>query len=105
MTTAALRAGPGADRARVDQRLPHRPLTHARAADGGFPTSRDGREFVARRPRPGDTRRGDRIGWSDEQRVTVGTLATIADAADAAGARPPAVTVVGDVVTLSPHWR
>jgi uroporphyrin-III C-methyltransferase/precorrin-2 dehydrogenase/sirohydrochlorin ferrochelatase len=44
-------------------------------------------------------------GWSDQQRVTVGTLATIADAADAAGARPPAVTVVGDVVTLSPHWR
>ena len=44
-------------------------------------------------------------GWSDQQRVTVGTLATIADAADAAGARPPAVTVVGDVVALSPHWR
>lgn len=43
-------------------------------------------------------------GWSDQQRVTVGTLATIADAAAAAGARPPAVTVVGDVVTLSPHW-
>jgi uroporphyrin-III C-methyltransferase/precorrin-2 dehydrogenase/sirohydrochlorin ferrochelatase len=43
-------------------------------------------------------------GWSDHQRVTVGTLATIAEAAAAAGARPPAVTVVGDVVTLSPHW-
>jgi uroporphyrin-III C-methyltransferase/precorrin-2 dehydrogenase/sirohydrochlorin ferrochelatase len=43
-------------------------------------------------------------GWSDQQRVTVGTLATIADAADTAGARPPAVTVVGDVVMLSPHW-
>jgi len=43
-------------------------------------------------------------GWSDQQRVTVGTLATIAAAAAAAGARPPAVTVVGDVVTLSPHW-
>jgi uroporphyrin-III C-methyltransferase/precorrin-2 dehydrogenase/sirohydrochlorin ferrochelatase len=43
-------------------------------------------------------------GWSDQQRVTVGTLATIADAAESAGARPPAVTVVGDVVTLSPHW-
>jgi uroporphyrin-III C-methyltransferase/precorrin-2 dehydrogenase/sirohydrochlorin ferrochelatase len=43
-------------------------------------------------------------GWSDRQRVTVGTLSTIADAAAAAGARPPAVTVVGDVVTLSPHW-
>jgi uroporphyrin-III C-methyltransferase/precorrin-2 dehydrogenase/sirohydrochlorin ferrochelatase len=43
-------------------------------------------------------------GWSDQQRVIVGTLATIADVAAAAGARPPAVTVVGDVVTLSPHW-
>lgn len=43
-------------------------------------------------------------GWSEQQRVTVGTLATIADEAAAAGARPPAVTVVGDVVTLSPHW-
>jgi uroporphyrin-III C-methyltransferase/precorrin-2 dehydrogenase/sirohydrochlorin ferrochelatase len=43
-------------------------------------------------------------GWSDQQRVTVGTLETIADAAESAGARPPAVTVVGDVVTLSPHW-
>ena len=43
-------------------------------------------------------------GWSDQQRVTVGTLATIADRADESGARPPAVTVIGDVVTLSPHW-
>lgn len=43
-------------------------------------------------------------GWTDRQRVTVGTLATIAAAAEATGARPPAVTVVGDVVTLSPHW-
>jgi uroporphyrin-III C-methyltransferase/precorrin-2 dehydrogenase/sirohydrochlorin ferrochelatase len=43
-------------------------------------------------------------GWTDAQRVTVGTLATIADRAAAVGARAPAVTVVGDVVTLSPHW-
>lgn len=43
-------------------------------------------------------------GWTDHQRVTVGTLGTIADLAIAAGARPPAVTVVGDVVTVSPHW-
>ena len=43
-------------------------------------------------------------GWSDQQRVTVGTLATIADRAAESGARPPAVTVIGDVVTLSPHW-
>jgi uroporphyrin-III C-methyltransferase / precorrin-2 dehydrogenase / sirohydrochlorin ferrochelatase len=43
-------------------------------------------------------------GWSDRQRVTVGTLTTIAARATEAGARPPAVTVIGDVVTLSPHW-
>jgi uroporphyrin-III C-methyltransferase/precorrin-2 dehydrogenase/sirohydrochlorin ferrochelatase len=43
-------------------------------------------------------------GWSDQQRVTVGTLTTIAARAAEAGARPPAVTVIGDVVTLSPHW-
>ena len=43
-------------------------------------------------------------GWLDRQRVTVGTLATIAKVAAEAGARPPAVTVVGDVVTLSPYW-
>jgi uroporphyrin-III C-methyltransferase/precorrin-2 dehydrogenase/sirohydrochlorin ferrochelatase len=43
-------------------------------------------------------------GWSEQQRVTVGTLSTIAARAAEAGARPPAVTVIGDVVTLSPHW-
>jgi uroporphyrin-III C-methyltransferase/precorrin-2 dehydrogenase/sirohydrochlorin ferrochelatase len=43
-------------------------------------------------------------GWTDRQRVTVGTLDSIADATEAGGARPPAVTVVGDVVTMSPHW-
>ena len=43
-------------------------------------------------------------GWSDQQRVTVGTLATIAARAVESGVRPPAVTVIGDVVTLSPHW-
>ncbi|WP_229053873.1 uroporphyrinogen-III C-methyltransferase [Aeromicrobium sp. Leaf350] len=43
-------------------------------------------------------------GWTDEQRVTVGTLATIAEAAAAVGARAPAVTVIGDVVRLSPDW-
>jgi uroporphyrin-III C-methyltransferase/precorrin-2 dehydrogenase/sirohydrochlorin ferrochelatase len=43
-------------------------------------------------------------GWTDAQRVTVGTLATIAGRAAEVGARAPAVTVVGDVVTLSPHW-
>lgn len=44
-------------------------------------------------------------GFSDTQRVTVGTLATIAELADAAGATPPAITVIGDVVRLSPAWR
>jgi uroporphyrin-III C-methyltransferase/precorrin-2 dehydrogenase/sirohydrochlorin ferrochelatase len=43
-------------------------------------------------------------GYGPGQRVTVGTLATIADVADAVGVRPPAVIVVGDVVTLSPSW-
>lgn len=44
-------------------------------------------------------------GFGPRQRVTVGTLATIAARAAAAGVRPPAVTVVGDVVRLSPAWR
>ena len=43
-------------------------------------------------------------GYGPSQRTTVGTLATIADRAREAGVRPPAVTVVGDVVTLSPAW-
>lgn len=43
-------------------------------------------------------------GCTPDQRVTVGTLETIADLADAVGAEPPAVTIVGDVVTLSPAW-
>jgi len=44
-------------------------------------------------------------GYGPRQRTTVGTLATIADRAREAGVRPPAVTVVGDVVTLSPAWE
>ncbi|MBD5786859.1 uroporphyrinogen-III C-methyltransferase [Cellulosimicrobium terreum] len=43
-------------------------------------------------------------GYGPRQRTTVGTLATIADRAREAGVRPPAVTVVGDVVRLSPAW-
>ncbi|WP_456694695.1 uroporphyrinogen-III C-methyltransferase [Aeromicrobium sp. P5_D10] len=43
-------------------------------------------------------------GYSPTQRVTVGTLATLADVAAAVGATSPAITVVGDVVTLSPAW-
>jgi uroporphyrin-III C-methyltransferase/precorrin-2 dehydrogenase/sirohydrochlorin ferrochelatase len=43
-------------------------------------------------------------GWSDQQRVTTGTLATIGVTAEQVGVRPPAVTVIGDVVRMSPHW-
>ncbi len=43
-------------------------------------------------------------GYREGQRVTVGTLATIAERAEAIGAQPPAITVIGDVVTLSPAW-
>lgn len=43
-------------------------------------------------------------GCSPDQRVTVGTLATIAERCAAAGVGSPAVTVVGEVVRLSPHW-
>jgi uroporphyrin-III C-methyltransferase/precorrin-2 dehydrogenase/sirohydrochlorin ferrochelatase len=43
-------------------------------------------------------------GYSEDQRVTVGTLETIADRAEAVDAQPPAVTIIGDVVTLSPSW-
>ncbi|WP_263730420.1 uroporphyrinogen-III C-methyltransferase [Cellulomonas sp. SG140] len=39
------------------------------------------------------------------ERATVGTLGTIADLAERVGVRSPAVTVVGDVVRLSPAWR
>ncbi|MFE4464432.1 uroporphyrinogen-III C-methyltransferase [Oerskovia sp. NPDC056781] len=44
-------------------------------------------------------------GYGPRQRSTVGTLATIADVATAAGVRAPAVTVIGDVVRVSPAWR
>ena len=43
-------------------------------------------------------------GYSEGQRVTVGTLQTIAERAEAVGAEPPAITILGDVVTLSPAW-
>ncbi|MBI9114130.1 uroporphyrinogen-III C-methyltransferase [Sanguibacter suaedae] len=43
-------------------------------------------------------------GFGARQRVTVGTLATIAERAVAAGVRPPAVTVVGEVVRRAPAW-
>lgn len=39
-------------------------------------------------------------GLRDEQRETIGTLATIADKAVAAGVRPPAVIVIGGVVEM-----
>lgn len=44
-------------------------------------------------------------GCTPDQRVTVGTLTTIADHAEAIGAQPPAVTIIGGVVTLSPAWQ
>lgn len=40
-------------------------------------------------------------GFGPRQRLTTGTLADIADQADAVGVRPPAVVVVGDVVSLA----
>jgi uroporphyrin-III C-methyltransferase / precorrin-2 dehydrogenase / sirohydrochlorin ferrochelatase len=40
-------------------------------------------------------------GFGPQQRLTVGTLATIADLAAERDVRPPAVIVVGDVVTLA----
>ncbi len=43
-------------------------------------------------------------GFGDDQRVTVGTLSTIAERAKAVGVKPPAVIIIGDVVTLSPAW-
>ena len=43
-------------------------------------------------------------GWTDEQRTTLGTLATIADRCAEAGVGAPAVTVIGDVVTLATDW-
>ena len=42
-------------------------------------------------------------GTTSSQRVVRGTLATIVSTADAAGLRPPAVLVLGDVVTLAPE--
>ncbi len=41
-------------------------------------------------------------GWTDRQRTIVGSLADIAERTEAAGAGPPAVVVVGDVVALRP---
>ena len=43
-------------------------------------------------------------GYAVDQRVTVGTLSSIAARAEAVGAKPPAVTIIGDVVSLSPAW-
>lgn len=43
-------------------------------------------------------------GFAPDQRTTLGTLATIADVCAERGVRSPAVTVVGEVVRLSPDW-
>ena len=42
--------------------------------------------------------------FGPRHRVTMGRLDSIADVAALARVRSPAVVVVGDVVTLSPHW-
>lgn len=44
-------------------------------------------------------------GFHPDQRTTVATLAAIATRAAEVGAAPPAITVIGDAVALSPHWR
>ena len=44
-------------------------------------------------------------GYSEDQRVTVGTLGDIAARAATVGVSSPAVIVVGDVVLLSPHAK
>ena len=44
-------------------------------------------------------------GYGPRFRTTVATLGTLARTVEEAGVRPPAVVVVGDVVTLSPAWR
>ncbi|GAA4830663.1 uroporphyrinogen-III C-methyltransferase [Luteimicrobium xylanilyticum] len=44
-------------------------------------------------------------GYGPRFRTTVATLGTLARTVEEAEVRPPAVVVVGDVVTLSPAWR
>jgi len=44
-------------------------------------------------------------GCTPDQRVTIGTLTNIADRAEEIGAKPPAVTIIGGVVRLSPAWQ
>ncbi|GMA22624.1 uroporphyrinogen-III C-methyltransferase [Luteimicrobium album] len=44
-------------------------------------------------------------GYGPGFRTTVATLGTLARTVEEADVRPPAVVVVGDVVTLSPAWR
>jgi uroporphyrinogen III methyltransferase/synthase len=46
-----------------------------------------------------------RWGTTPRQETVVGTLADIADKVEAAGLRPPAVTVIGQVVNLREHLR
>ncbi len=61
-------------------------------------------ELVAAGHDPGTPVAVVESGWTEQQRVTVGTLATIGSRTAEVGVRPPAVTVIGDVVRLSPHW-
>lgn len=60
-------------------------------------------ELVAAGHDPGTPAAVVERGFQPDQRVTVGTLATIAGLAARAGATSPAVTVIGDVVSLATH--
>ena len=44
-------------------------------------------------------------GYGPDQRVTTTVLGCLPDVAESVGVRPPAVIVLGDVVTVSPAWR
>lgn len=67
----------------------------------GTKTIRPLAEHLVGRGRPADTPVAIiERGWTRRQRVLVGTLDDIADVAEQAGARPPAVVVIGEVVGL-----
>jgi uroporphyrin-III C-methyltransferase/precorrin-2 dehydrogenase/sirohydrochlorin ferrochelatase len=84
------------------------PVTHRGVATGFTVVAGLGRACQALRAagRSDDTPVGIvEDGFGPGERTTVGTLATIVDLAAQVGVRSPAVTVVGDVVRLSPAWR
>jgi uroporphyrin-III C-methyltransferase len=57
-------------------------------------------QLVAHGASPGTPAAVIERGTTDRQRVTVATLATLPDAAAARGLKPPALIVIGEVVTL-----